>query len=195
MKFGQVIEYNKRNIFLWKSCRKWGRETSSSPLFFFLKKSFIWGKSKGFAVLFQSLSIVLNLANNKNKIYKDFEYWSRNMLNIDFLKKGLGIVFPPHFVYDFSRKTFVKLYSIGWPVFIAWLSLSLKILVNMCIAIVNIGQYVYFFFFFLVLYEVKARGLQFYFNHFRLSSTWQTIKTKYIKILNIDPEICSILIF
>ena len=29
MKFGQLIEYNKRNIFLQKLCRKWGRETSS----------------------------------------------------------------------------------------------------------------------------------------------------------------------
>ena len=28
MKFGQLIEYNKINIFLWKLCRKWGRETS-----------------------------------------------------------------------------------------------------------------------------------------------------------------------
>ena len=35
MKFGQVIEYNKRNISLQKSCRKWGRETSSRPLFVF----------------------------------------------------------------------------------------------------------------------------------------------------------------
>ena len=37
MKFGQLIEYNKRNIFLQKLCRKWGRETSSRPLYF-LKK-------------------------------------------------------------------------------------------------------------------------------------------------------------
>ena len=35
MKFGQLIEYNKRNIFLQKLCRKWGRETSSRPLFIF----------------------------------------------------------------------------------------------------------------------------------------------------------------
>ena len=28
MKFGQLIEYNKRNIFLQKLCRKWGRKTS-----------------------------------------------------------------------------------------------------------------------------------------------------------------------
>ena len=32
MKFGQTIEDNKRNIFLQKSCRKWVKETSSSPL-------------------------------------------------------------------------------------------------------------------------------------------------------------------
>ena len=35
MKFGQLIEYTKRNIFLQKLCRKWGKETSSGPLFIF----------------------------------------------------------------------------------------------------------------------------------------------------------------
>ena len=35
MKFGQLIEYDKKNIFLQKLCRKWGRETSSRPLFIF----------------------------------------------------------------------------------------------------------------------------------------------------------------
>ena len=35
MKFGQLIEYNKRNIFLQKLCRKWAKETSSRPLFTF----------------------------------------------------------------------------------------------------------------------------------------------------------------
>ena len=33
MKFSQLIEYNKRNIFLQKSCRESGRATSSRPLF------------------------------------------------------------------------------------------------------------------------------------------------------------------
>ena len=28
------------------------------------------------------------------------------MLNFDFLEKGLGLVFPPHFTYDFSGKSF-----------------------------------------------------------------------------------------
>ena len=38
VKFGQLIDYNKRNIFLQKLCGKWGRETSSRPLFYFMKK-------------------------------------------------------------------------------------------------------------------------------------------------------------
>ena len=35
MKFGQLIEYNMKNIFLQKLCGKWGRETSSRTLFIF----------------------------------------------------------------------------------------------------------------------------------------------------------------
>ena len=38
MKFGQFIKYSKINIFLQKLWRKWGKETSSRPLFIFLKK-------------------------------------------------------------------------------------------------------------------------------------------------------------
>ena len=59
------------------------------------------------------------------------------MLNFDFLEKGLGIVSPPHFVYDFSRKIFLMLYSINRTNFIAWLPLLHEILVNMCIAVVS----------------------------------------------------------
>ena len=33
------------------------------------------------------------------------------MLNCDLLEKGQGVVSPPHFMYDFSRKMFLKLYS------------------------------------------------------------------------------------
>ena len=58
------------------------------------------------------------------------------MLNFVFLDKGLGIVSPAHFVYDFSTKMFLMLYSINWPNFIAWLPLLFDILANMCIAIV-----------------------------------------------------------
>ena len=37
MKSGKLIEYNKKTIFLQKSCRKWGRKASSRPLFVFEK--------------------------------------------------------------------------------------------------------------------------------------------------------------
>ena len=43
----------------------------------------------------QSFSIALNLANNKNKINKTSEHWSRDMLNFRFLEKDLGIVSLP----------------------------------------------------------------------------------------------------
>ena len=58
------------------------------------------------------------------------------MLNFDFIDKGLGIVSPPHFVYDFPTKMFFMLYSINGPNFIVWLPLLFEILGNMCIAIV-----------------------------------------------------------
>ena len=34
-------------------------------------------------------------------------------LAFDFLEEGLGIVSPPYFVYNFSRKIFLVLYSIN----------------------------------------------------------------------------------
>ena len=59
------------------------------------------------------------------------------MLHFDFLEKSLGLVSSPYFVYDFSRKMFLMLYSINWPNFTVWLSLLLEILDNMCIALVS----------------------------------------------------------
>ena len=58
------------------------------------------------------------------------------MLSFDFLDKGLGIISPAYFVYDFLTKMFLMLYSINSPNFIAWLPLLLEILANMCVAIV-----------------------------------------------------------
>ena len=54
-----------------------------------------------------------------------------DMVNFDFLEKGLWIVFPPHFVYEFCNR----------PNFIIWLRVSLsdllfEILGNMSIAII-----------------------------------------------------------
>ena len=55
------------------------------------------------------------------------------MLNFDTLDKGLGIVSHAHFMYDFSTKMFLMLYSINWPNFIVWLPLFMEILGNICI--------------------------------------------------------------
>ena len=40
MKFDQSVAYYVRNIFLQKSCGKWGREATSGPLLFFEKVLF-----------------------------------------------------------------------------------------------------------------------------------------------------------
>ena len=55
---------------------------------------------------------------------------SREVLNFDFLQKGLGLTSPPYFVYDFSGKIFLMLCSVRWPNFIVWLPLLLEILDN-----------------------------------------------------------------
>ena len=34
-KFGQLMDYDKKNVFLQNLCRKWGREISLRPLFIF----------------------------------------------------------------------------------------------------------------------------------------------------------------
>ena len=58
------------------------------------------------------------------------------MLNFNFSEKGLGLVSPSHFMYDFSRKMFLMLHSINGPNFIVWLPLLLDRLDNMYITIV-----------------------------------------------------------
>ena len=103
MKFGQLIEHLKGDIFLWKLCRKGGRETSSRQLFVFLK-SFVLDKSKWSAAWFRYISTALRLAYNRNKLLKNLQYWSRDMLTFDFLDKDLGIVFPAHFCMMISQK-------------------------------------------------------------------------------------------
>ena len=109
MKFGQLIEYPKRNIFLYKLCRNRGRETSFRPLFGLLK-SFILGKIKWSAAWFSYISMVLRSPYNRNKLFEALHYQSRDILNFFFLDKGLRITFPAHFVYDFSTKMFLMLY-------------------------------------------------------------------------------------
>ena len=66
MKFGQLIEYNMRNIFVEKSYTKYGRETISRP---FPKKSklLIKGPSKYSETKLQNTCFYLYNAFLKNK--------------------------------------------------------------------------------------------------------------------------------
>ena len=49
----------------------------------------------------------------------------------------LGLVSPPHFMDDFSRKMFLMLYCVNWLNFIVWLTLVIETLGNMCIVIIS----------------------------------------------------------
>ena len=40
--------------------------------------------------------------------------------------EGLGLAYPPHFVFDVSRKIFLNLYCINWPNCIVCLPLLLR---------------------------------------------------------------------
>ena len=57
MKFGQFIEYNKKNIFLLKLCRKCGTEAGSRSIF-----------ANGLQLSFNIFLIALTL--DKSKLYK-----------------------------------------------------------------------------------------------------------------------------
>ena len=129
MKFGQLIEHNKRNNFLPKLFGKWDRETSSRPLFIFWK-SLIWCESNWSAVYFRYISIALTLPYKKSKVYKTLDYWSRDLLNFNFSGNSFSTIFC---VWFFQKKIFLMLYCINWPNLIAWLLLLLEILDNTCI--------------------------------------------------------------
>ena len=57
------------------------------------------------------------------------------MLNFNFSEKGLGLVFPPHFVYDYSRKFFL-----------CYILLTDRIHCLIVFASRDIGQHVYYLF-------------------------------------------------
>ena len=101
MKFGQLIEYNKRNIFLQKLCGKWGRETSSRPLYFLKKPNMRWKQVVCSLVSIYVGSLQLAI---QNRLYKTLDYWSGHMLNFNFSGTGLELVSPSNFVYDLFKK-------------------------------------------------------------------------------------------
>ena len=73
--------------------------------FFFFKKSFILDKSKSSATWFHYILIALKLAYNRNKLFKTFQYCTRDMFNFDILDKGLSEFFLQHiFCIVFQQK-------------------------------------------------------------------------------------------
>ena len=96
MKFGQLKEYNKRNIFLRKLYGKWGIET-------FLKKPNMRWKQ----VVCSLVAIYFDISQlAKSKLYKTLDCRSRDMLNFNFSGKGLGLVSPSHLYMIFQEKCF-----------------------------------------------------------------------------------------
>ena len=71
-------------------------------------------------------SDILNLAYHRNKLYETLEYWSRDMLNFDFFRKGSGNSISIAFRVWSYKKILLKLCSNNWPNFIAWLFLLLE---------------------------------------------------------------------
>ena len=110
MKFGNLIEYNLRNIFLQKSYKKRNRETSSRSL---SEKALYEVKESGQHLSFNIFWKFSAWTCNKHKLYKVSDYWSRHMHNFDYLEKGLGLISPPHFVYNLSEKIFLISYFIN----------------------------------------------------------------------------------
>ena len=104
IRFCQLVEHNKRNILLQKSCRKWGRETDPRPLLY-IKKAFYKVKaSKWSAAWFHYISIALKLEYNKNKLYKTLRLLIQRNTQFWFFRKGSGNSFSTTFFVWFFKK-------------------------------------------------------------------------------------------
>ena len=136
MKFGQLIGYNMKNIFLEKSLIKCGkRPLSKDPLSPdpFLKNqnwAYLWINSLKFYTFSFNCMPSWGLAKYiETKLQNTCFY-----LMLFFLKKKRsGTNLPASFSAWFSRKIFLLLHSINSTNFIAWMPLLLEILGNMCI--------------------------------------------------------------
>ena len=100
MEFGQLMKNNKGNIFTEKLCKKWGRKTSF--ILRFQENLYMRWKEVARA-WFQYFLIALNLAYNKNKLYKTVDYWLKDILNFDFFRKWSGNSFSTIFYVWFSN--------------------------------------------------------------------------------------------
>ena len=105
--FDQLIKYSVSNIFIQKSCRKWGRETSSRPLFVSEKSL----RSKQVVNNLVLIYFVRPRPQQKQTLYY-FKLMIRRYAQFWFLIKGSGTSFSTTSFYNFPRKIFLILYSI-----------------------------------------------------------------------------------
>ena len=135
MKFGQLIEFTMRNVFLEKSYTKCDGETIPRP---FSKKSklsiFLDQHSK---VLYSAPLLYVHVEGYQNILKLGCRLlgftWHKAFLKN---KKKSEISFPTPFSHGFCRKISLTLYFINWPNFIVWWPLLLEMLDNMCIVII-----------------------------------------------------------
>ena len=134
MKFGQIWEYNMKNIFLEKPYTKCGGETSPRPFSEKLKLSLYFYSFWNF-IQFVLLQLQVDDYHNVLKLscrpfvftfYKGFLKKKRN----------LELAFLSRVMHGFCRKSIALVYTFNWPSFIVWLFLLPEILGNICIVIV-----------------------------------------------------------
>ena len=83
MKFGQLLEYNKRNIFLKNITENEAGKLVPDPFLDF-KKSLYYVKASGLQLSFNIFLIDFNLICDKNKLYKSLDSRSKDIFNFDF---------------------------------------------------------------------------------------------------------------
>ena len=137
MRFGQLLKYNIRNIFIETLFTKCGRETIPRPFSKRSKLSISLDQySKVLYTFFYCLSSWGLLKVIETKLQITCFYLIPYLKLFKKITRGLELVSLSHILHDFWGKIFLLQYSITWSNFNVWLSLFRQILGNMYIAIV-----------------------------------------------------------
>ena len=122
MKFGQLIEYNMRNIFLKKSCIKWvWWRNYTQTLFWKTKIEGISGLTASTFIQFVFILCQVEGYRNMLKLsgrpltFTSYKGFLKN-------QKRSRTTLPSHFLHDFWWKIFLLIYFINWPNFIVFTS-------------------------------------------------------------------------
>ena len=107
MKFGQLIEFNLRNILPQKLCRKWDKEEDQFPISFclFFNKALYEVKASGY-----HLSFNIFWTYNRNKLYETSGCLIQRQHQFWFFKNGSGTSFSTTFCAWFFKKNIILLY-------------------------------------------------------------------------------------